>query len=165
MPNGHSGGFTLDRAELKRLVTTTPQAEVVASVVNMPFRLTPSTGAELARLVDQCQERVLIEEQDYRDYIIHVSDDDPEFIWVLVRPGSPLHPLLRAPHVERQRQMADLLRTRSGTPQPTATSNVTTMPESRLSTVVFRCIGVGIVVLLGWLLFWLGVFGQRPHLR
>ncbi len=161
-----SGGFALDRAELTRLVTTTPQAEVVASVVNTPFRLTPLTGAELARLVDQCQlEQVHVEEQDYRHYIIHVSDDDADFIWVLVRPESPLHPLLRASHVEWKRQMADLRRARSGTPQPEATSTVTAMPETRLSRFVFGCIGAGVVGLLGWLLYWLGMFGQRPHPR
>jgi hypothetical protein len=97
MPNGHSGGFDLDIADLKRLITSTPQADVVATVINSPFQLTPATRDELAGLVDRCQrEQVYIEEQDDAYYLIHISD--APIIWARIRSDSPLLLPLRERH-------------------------------------------------------------------
>jgi hypothetical protein len=106
MPNGRSGGFLLDTADLKHVILSTSQAEVVAHVVRGPTRPTPSTAAELVPLVDECQhERVAVEEQDGAAYLIHVSNDP--ILWILVKSDSPMLAALRAHHSQWKTEHPD----------------------------------------------------------
>jgi hypothetical protein len=97
MPNGRSGGFLLDKAELKRLIATTAQTAVVGHVLGGSPRPTQSSGAELTALVEQCQlEHVAIEEQDGEDYIIRLSNDP--ILWIVVGSESPMLAALHECH-------------------------------------------------------------------
>jgi hypothetical protein len=99
MPNGRSGGFLLDKAELKRLITTMPQTEVVGDVLTGPTLPKPSSGAELTALMEQCQlDLVAVEEQDRQCYVIHVSNDP--IIWIVVGSKSPILAALRECHAQ-----------------------------------------------------------------
>lgn len=106
MPNGRSGGYLLDTADLKRVIVAGPQVEVVAHVVNGPTRPKPSNAPELASLVDQCQlSRVAVEEQDGVAYVIHISDEP--VLWVVVGPESPLLAHLRQLHSQWKTEHPD----------------------------------------------------------
>jgi hypothetical protein len=101
MPNGRSGGFPIDTADLKRLVSevadTTSIGMLASPDGSSSPRLRPTVGAEVLRLVEEClQERVAVEEQDHSSYIIHLSNEP--VVWVLVKPDSPIFAGLKQRH-------------------------------------------------------------------
>jgi hypothetical protein len=97
MPNGRSGGFLIEKPDLKHLVEALLDATVVAKVV-VHSRLRPAGALEIARFVDECpNDRIAVEEQDHKSYIIHLSNK-PEPIWVMVGPETPLFLELRQRH-------------------------------------------------------------------
>jgi hypothetical protein len=106
MPNGRSGGFLLETADLKHVILNTSQVEVVAHVASGSTRPRPSTAAELVSLVNECQhERVAVEEQDGAAYIIHVSNDP--ILWILVGSDSPMLAALRERHSQWKTEHPD----------------------------------------------------------
>ena len=54
MPNGRSGAFVIDKADLKRLVKALPDATVVGEIfaLSMPIQPRPADALETARLLD-----------------------------------------------------------------------------------------------------------------
>jgi hypothetical protein len=98
MPNGRSGGFVVERADLKQLIKALPDATVVGKIRAYSSALRPADALEIARLVDECpNDRIPVEEQDHKFYIIHLSDKG-ERIWVMVGPETPLFLELRQRH-------------------------------------------------------------------
>jgi len=97
MPNGRSGGFIIEKTELKNLVGAFPSATVVATKVEFT-RLRPLDALEAGRLIDECRnDRIAVEEQDHTGYIVHLSNE-PEIIWFGVVPDSPIFLELRQRH-------------------------------------------------------------------
>jgi len=106
MPNGRSGGFVLDTADLRLTIEACPQAEVVAHVVSGPTQLKPATAFELVSLVDQCERpQIAVEEQDGDSYIIHITNEP--ILWVVVGPTSSLLAPLREHHSRWRAQHPD----------------------------------------------------------
>jgi hypothetical protein len=101
MPNGRSGGFPINTADLKRLVSEVSDTAVVGMLTSTGGsstpRLRPAVGAEVLRLVEECpHERVAVEEQDHSSYVIHLSNEP--MVWVLVQPDSPIFGGLKQRH-------------------------------------------------------------------
>jgi hypothetical protein len=98
MPNGRSGGFVIEKTDLKHLVKGLPGATVVAKIVANHSRLRPADALEIARLVEECPyDRIAVEEQDHKFYIIHLSNE-PELVWVMVASEAPIFLELRHRH-------------------------------------------------------------------
>src|SRR5271157_2398110 len=98
MPNGRSGGFIIEKADLNRLVKNLPDAQYVCKIVKKSPRLQPADALEIARLVDECpKDRIAVEEQDDKFYVIHLSNE-PELLWLMVGSESPIYPELRRRH-------------------------------------------------------------------
>jgi hypothetical protein len=98
MPNGRSGGFVIEKADLKHLVEAFPDGSVVARIVARSSAPRPADALEIARFVDKCpSDRIAVEEQYHKSYIIHLSNE-PELIWVMVGSETPLFPELRQRH-------------------------------------------------------------------
>jgi hypothetical protein len=101
MPNGRSGGFPIETADLRRLlseVADTASIGKLASEGGSPRpELRPVVRAEVLRLVEECrQQHVAVEEQDHSSYIIHLSNEP--VVWVLVNPDSPMFAGLKQRH-------------------------------------------------------------------
>lgn len=101
MPNGHSGGFVIEKADLKHLIQALPADTAVAKVTVRSSPLRTVTAAELARLVDECpHDRIEVEEQDHTFYVIHLRNK-PELVWIMVASETPLFLELRQRHGQR----------------------------------------------------------------
>lgn len=99
MPNGRSGGFPIDVADLKQLVSAITGDGRIGMVARSSSteRLQPADTAEVLRLVDICRlDPVPIEDQDRSAYVIHLSNTP--ILWVCVFSDSPLFPGLRERH-------------------------------------------------------------------
>ena len=93
MPNGRSGAFVIETADLKRLVTTGADTAVVGLIDGRP-----ASAAEMARRIEECsRDLVAVEEQHEAFYIIHFRDD-PIAVWVSVTSESPMFVELRSRH-------------------------------------------------------------------
>jgi hypothetical protein len=98
VPNGRSGGFVIEKEDLKRLLEALPHATVVAKIIVHSSLPRLGDASEIARLVDQCpNDRIAVEEQDHKFYIIHLSNE-PELLWAMVGLETPLFPELRRRH-------------------------------------------------------------------
>ena len=99
MPNGRSGGFIIEKTDLKNLVGAFPGATVVATLFErFPTPPRPVSPIEAARLVDECRnDRIAVEEQDHTSYIVRLSNE-PEIIWLVVVPETPIFLELRQRH-------------------------------------------------------------------
>ena len=101
MPNGRSGGFPIDTADLKRLVSEVADTASIGKLASRGGssspRLRPTVGAEVLRLVGECpHKRVAVEEQDHSSYIIHLGKEP--VVWILVQPDSPIFAGLKQRH-------------------------------------------------------------------
>ena len=97
MPNGRSGGFIIEKADLKSLVKTYSDATVIATLLEQSKPLRHAHALETARLVDEClHDHIAVEEQDHTAYVIHLSN--APVVWLLVGPEAPLFPDLRQRH-------------------------------------------------------------------
>lgn len=100
MPNGRSGGFLVEKADLRLLVEALPGATIVAKVIAHSSSARTVDASEIARLVDECSnDRIAVEEQDHKFYIIHLSNE-PKLLWVMVGSETPLFPELRRRHAQ-----------------------------------------------------------------
>jgi hypothetical protein len=108
MPNGRSGGFVIEKADLKSLVEALPHSTVVGKIIALPMPLQPADVLEMpprpadaletARFIDECpNDRIAVEEQYHTDYIIHLSNE-PKIIWLLVGSEAPVFLELRQRH-------------------------------------------------------------------
>src|SRR5215831_3687689 len=83
MPNGHSGGFYLERKELEKLLVVLEYNAEVGDTSEKPV-----TTAGLAEILDHCNDdRLIVEEQDHGWYIIWFTYPKD---WILVTSKSPL---------------------------------------------------------------------------
>ena len=97
MPNGRSGGFVIETADLKQLLTAVSETAVVGQL-STGRQLRAASTAELSRCIEECPlERVAVEEQHDIFYIIHISNS-PINIWVSVTSESPIFVQLRQRH-------------------------------------------------------------------
>jgi hypothetical protein len=98
MPNGRSGGFVIEKADLKSLVEALPHSTVVGKIIALSMRPRPADALETARFVDECpNDRIAVEEQGHKAYVIHLSNE-PKIIWLLVGSEAPIFLELRQRH-------------------------------------------------------------------
>ena len=99
VPNGRSGGFLIESAVLKQFVQASSDDAVIGRLsTGSSFR--DVRAAEITGLlVERPQERLAVEEQDHVAYIVHISDE-PDIVWLLVTPKSPLFAELRRRHAQ-----------------------------------------------------------------
>ena len=98
MPNGRSGGFIIEKADLTELLKAIPGANLVGKIVVHSSGFRPVNAVETARFVDECPyDRVAVEEQDHKAYVIHLSNE-PEIIWLVVGSETPIFLELRDRH-------------------------------------------------------------------
>ena len=97
MPNGRSGGFPLDKADLVRWIAgISPTVEI--GRVTTGERPQPATAADLAAFLESCpHDRIAAEEQDHTSYVLHLSNKP--IVWVMVDSQSPLLHDVRQRHV------------------------------------------------------------------
>ena len=82
MPNGRSGGFIIDKADLKQMLRVLQVSIAATKVSDLPSPDDPTDVLELARSVEECpNDRIAVEEHDHLSYIIHLSNE-PEAIWL-----------------------------------------------------------------------------------
>src|SRR5215471_7253454 len=98
MPNGRSGGFVIEKVDLKHLVKSLHGGPAAAKIFSHSSQTRLADTQELSRLVDECRtDRIAVEEQDHKFYIIHLSNE-PELLWVMVGSEMPLFLELRQCH-------------------------------------------------------------------
>jgi len=98
MPNGRSGGFVIERTDLRNLVRTFPDETIVARIYPSIGASRPVGALEADRLVDECtSDRIAVEEQDHVAYVIHLRNE-PEIIWLSVSAKDPNFLELRQRH-------------------------------------------------------------------
>ncbi len=100
MPNGRSGGFMIETAYLKELVKAVSDTAVVGHMVVLPLPIRAANAAEVTGFVEECaHERVAVEEQDHKSYIIHLSNE-PKLKWLVVGPESPIFLEIQQRHAQ-----------------------------------------------------------------
>ena len=102
MPNGRSGGFVIETADLKRLLDAVPDDTVVGRLTT-GLKPEPARRQEIARLIEECpHSSINVEEQDHASYIVHLSRL-PNLAFLVVSSGSPLFQELRRRHEQWMR--------------------------------------------------------------
>ena len=97
MPNGRSGGFIIEKTALEQLVKAIPEPIGATVAMGDNPRPRPTDTSEMVKLLERCpNDRLAVEEQDHRWYIIHISNKP--IIWVTVRPGSQVYREIRELH-------------------------------------------------------------------
>jgi hypothetical protein len=100
MPNGRSGGFLIETADLKRLVQGVSAAAVVGKFTT-GSKFEAVHAKEIVRLIEQCpHDRLAVEELDHAFYVIHFSNEPKEIAWLMVGSTLPLFEELGSRHVE-----------------------------------------------------------------
>ena len=100
MPNGRSGGFMIETADLKELVKAVSDADVVGQMVLLRPPNRAANAAEVTRFVEECpHDRVAVEEQEHKFYIIHLSNE-PKLIWLVVGSESPIYLEIQQRHAQ-----------------------------------------------------------------
>ncbi len=100
MPNGRSGGFVIKTADLKELVRTISDTTVVGKMAVLTPPIREANAAEVIRFVEECpHDRVAVEEQDNKFYILHLSNE-PKLLWLVIGSESPIFLELQRRHVQ-----------------------------------------------------------------
>ncbi len=90
MPNGWSGGFAMNGTDLKELLKAASDNAEIGKIVVHALPIRTVNAAEVIPFVEECpQDRVAVEEQDHKFYIIHLSEE-PKLIWLVIGPESPI---------------------------------------------------------------------------
>ncbi len=90
----------LKTADLKELVKTVPDTALVGKKVAHLLPIRAANAAEVTRLVEECpHDRVEVEEQDQKFYVIHFSNE-PKILWLVIGPESPIFPEIRQRHAQ-----------------------------------------------------------------
>ena len=93
MPNGRSGGFILEAAELTRLLETFGPHTRVGQLVTEGAPFNEVAVEKLKTLLTSSPAtRFAVEEQDHCQYIIHFSN--APILWLAVDKGTTLYELL-----------------------------------------------------------------------
>ena len=107
MPNGRSGGFLVQRDQLRQTLEALPGDVTVGTMRDAARRPAGVTSAQLVSLLDMPgPPLVAVEEQDHVFYVIHVQRD-PEWVWVMVPGSSRLLPELRQLHEAWRKEHPD----------------------------------------------------------
>jgi hypothetical protein len=97
MPNGRSGGFVIETADLEQIVEGVSPDMVVGEVFT-GAKPQETAAADIVRLIQQCSnDRLGVEEQDHAYYIVHLSNSGTK--WLIVDSSSPIFTELRNRHV------------------------------------------------------------------
>jgi hypothetical protein len=100
VPNGRSGGFVIETSDLRQLVAAVAADTEVGLLATHLLRPRAASATEIAPYIQECpHDRVAVEEQDNKFYIIHLSND-PDIVWVVVHSASPIHAELRLRHAK-----------------------------------------------------------------
>jgi hypothetical protein len=100
MPNGWSGAFAIKTADLKELVEAVSDTAVIGKVAVQLLPIREAKAEELARFIEECpHDRVEVEEQDHKFYIIHFSNE-PKILWFVIGPESPIFQEIRQRRVQ-----------------------------------------------------------------
>lgn len=101
MPNGRSASFSVSRHDFEQLLNTIPSGTVVGKL-KLP---SGPHGKRSSRTLDVLEarqlfaehprDRVFVEEQDRKFYIIHLAKREGPTAWIVVREDSPLFAELR----------------------------------------------------------------------
>jgi hypothetical protein len=98
MPNGRSGGFVMETADLKQLVDAVTGDAVVGRLTT-GLRPQPARADEITRVIEECpHSRIAVEEQDHAFYIIHINNEP--VVWLVIPSESPVFMELRRRHSE-----------------------------------------------------------------
>jgi hypothetical protein len=104
MPNGRSGGFVIETADLEQLVQAVSSNGAIGKLLTSDLHqrqelgLQPVQAEEIARLIEECPHRRFdVEEQDHAYYIVHISNE-PNRVWVVISSQSPMFLELRDRH-------------------------------------------------------------------
>jgi hypothetical protein len=108
MPNGRSGSLLLKKAELASWLSGRDGHQIIGLCLAPPTRRTVSVEMIVGMLATYPADRIVVEEQDGRAYIVHMyhpfSLDPPDFErWILIKPESPLFQELRRQHDQQGR--------------------------------------------------------------
>jgi hypothetical protein len=107
MPNGRSGGFVIETADLKRLVKTVSDTTVVGHVAVLTTPIRAANAAEVIQFVDECpHDGVAVEEQDRKFYIVHLSNE-PKLLWLVIGSESPIFLELQRRHLQWKTERPD----------------------------------------------------------
>ena len=99
MPNGRSGGFIIEAADLQQLVQAVVGNAVVGQLITI-LKNQPVRATEAAQVIEASPlSRFAVEEQHYSSYIIHISYE-PEIVWITLDSESPMFVELRRLHAE-----------------------------------------------------------------
>src|SRR5215510_2370415 len=99
MPNGRSGGFVIETADLRQLVQVVSGDTIVGKVFTNGTKSLAACADEIVRLIDECpHQRLPVEEQDCTFYVIHFSKDRNNIRWVVINSTSRLFTELRNRH-------------------------------------------------------------------
>src|SRR6516162_4633969 len=109
MPNGRSGGFIIRKADLRELmISVVPDSAILGKIFDHSPRSRPVNVSEATRFVEQCpHNRVAVEEQDHTAYIIHLSNEQPNFVWIAIGPESPIFPEIVQRHIQWNNEHPD----------------------------------------------------------
>lgn len=100
MPNGRSGGFLITILDLKRLIEALPGSTVIGALLVQAPPIRPTTASEFIPLLNACsRDRVGVEDQDHKAYVVHLSDE-PQPIWLVVDSKSQLFTVLQQTHTQ-----------------------------------------------------------------
>ena len=101
MPNGRSASFSVSRHDFEQLLNTIPSGAVVGKLrlLSGPHGEGSSRALEVLEarqlFAEHLQDRVFVEEQDKKFYIIHLAKREGATTWIVVREDSPLFAELR----------------------------------------------------------------------
>jgi hypothetical protein len=101
MPNGRSGGFPIEAADLVKLIGAFSHGEPIGKLLDDSAspKLRTVDATEIIRLIEERPlERLAVEEQDHTFYVIHIRNEPP-LVWVVVDSESPILAELKQRHV------------------------------------------------------------------
>ena len=105
MPNGRSGSLFLNKIEFASWLGSRDGREIIGLCLARLGTDHPSVSVEMivGMLATYPVDRIVVEEQDGRAYVVHMyhpfslDPPDPER-WILIKPESPLFQELRRQH-------------------------------------------------------------------
>ncbi|MGA2420379.1 MAG: hypothetical protein ABSG69_09865 [Candidatus Acidiferrum sp.] len=97
MPNGRSGGFMMNATEWKVLAEVVAEQTMIGKICD-GGAIRAVTLADVIRLIEtSSRERLTVEEQHHDSYIVHINNE-PQILWIVVGPESPIFPELQKLH-------------------------------------------------------------------
>jgi hypothetical protein len=102
MPNGRSASFNVSRHDFEQFLNTIPTGTLVGHLFSgvrgdRSFRALDALEARQL-FAEQPRDRVFVEEQHQKFYIIHLAKREGATTWIVVRDDSPLFAEVRRHH-------------------------------------------------------------------